>query len=335
MSTASNATPAQGDSGAPVRLNPMVLLAIYVVVPALLWFALVDYLFTDLRLSHKMEVGPQSILLVGVLLQAPHNFASILTFLDREYIREYRGKLLICLGVTLASLSIPWFFGEGIFSFFILAYTFYHQSAQQAGIASMLARNKSAWHETWRWMSFVILMFGILYIVARTGQGTEVFFQPPLNRIIGTLALVYLVLFTAVSFIVYRQAKTKVGRYYVLANTAMFFAYSLFMYLDLPFFMLFIPVFVHDITAFAFYINHNQNRNRTELVNLVSKVRGVLPMPEYLLTPIAGMLLGMLFLFGMGSSLYVYAAAMLNVAHFYLEGVMWKNGTPHRRHIVL
>jgi hypothetical protein len=313
------------------RLSPTLLLWIYAVIPAVLWFLLVDYLFTDMRMARGMQVTDQFVLVIGALLQAPHNFASLLTFLDREYLREYGRKLLACAVVGVLSLSIPWFLGEVVFAFFLLTYTFYHQSAQQAGIAALIAQNKSRLHEAWRWMSLTILVVGLVALAVKNNP--EAVFTPAFEQLVLGLSGLFLGTFVLISVLVARRSKTRIGMAYIGATSLMMLVYIGLYVVNLPVLMLFIPVFVHDITAFAFYINHNANRNRVVKHNWVSRIRNVVPMPEILLTPLAGLLCGAVFLLGLDTSFYIYLATLLNVMHFYIEGIMWKGGSLHRKYI--
>lgn len=319
----------------PHRLNPAALLGIYSIIPAVLLFIAIDYWATNLQWSRSLDVTPQTTLLIGLLFQSPHAFASVLSFIDTEYIHAYKRQLILGVLIALGGMSLAVLFNNAALTLFLVIYTFYHQSSQQAGISAMLSRHKSWQHEVWRWMSFVIFFIGLMGVFIKTNPSDLYFSQPHIKLMMSVIAALFLLFYTAIGIVVARKSTTKIGRAYVLANTAMLLAYAGFFSVNFFLYMILIPVFIHDMTAFAFYINHNTNRNAETKHNFISRLRNKITVPEFVLTPLAGFLCGAVFLLGLDKSLYAYIAITVNVMHFYLEGVMWKHGALHRQHIAL
>lgn len=335
MNNPSNALPVAEEAVAPKRLNPAILLSIYLIIPAISGFMLIDYALTGLRISRGLDLNAQSIILIGLAFQSPHAFASLLLFFDSEYLREYKGRLAISALLSLGSLCILWFIGIAAFTLFLATYTFYHQSSQQAGVATLLAKNKARYHNLWRWMSFIIFFIGLFGIIIKTDPAITVFSVPVIKNFISIAAAIFLALYLVVSLSVARESKTTIGKAYVLANTLMFIAYICFFLEGFYFYMILVPVFVHDMTAFSFYINHNANRNNGKVINFVSRIRNIVAVPELLLTPLAGIVCGTALFFGANKMFYAYVAVFINVMHFYLEGIMWKKGSLHRKSIII
>lgn len=331
MTTATPALPNPVADDHLSRLSPVVLLSIYAIVPVVFLLVLADYLGNDLGFSRRIAFNDHTLLLVGLFLQTPHSFASLFTFFDREYASTYRGKLARCVLVAAGSVALIQLVGESLFSLCLVTYNFYHQAAQQTGIAALVARNKSRPHETWRWMSMAILWTGFIAMMVTNNPKAVV--APWFKDTMLVVAALFLAAFAVVSYQVARNSKTGVGRLYVAATSAMLYLYVGLYFLNLPLFMIFVPVFVHDISAFAFYINHNTNRNRETKHNFFSRLRNVLPMPEYLLTPGIALLFGTIYMTDFGISFYIYLSIILNMMHFYIEGVMWKADSLHRRYI--
>lgn len=331
MTTASIPLPAP-DAGLPMsRLSPLILLGIYLIVPALALFVLIDSVATDLDFSRRISFDNELLLLIGLLLQTPHSIASILTFADPEYAVAYRRILGRCLLVGVATIALILMVGDLIFMLCLMTYNVYHQNAQQTGIAAMVARNKTRLHNVWRWMAIAIQLVGFLAILVRNSPNIHVL--PTAKPIMVTAAALFLVAFGAVTILVARQSKTRMGSLLIGAHAVMLYFYVLMFALNLPLLMILAPVVVHDLTAFAFYINHNTNRNRETLHNYFSRLRHIAPLPEYLLTPLVALLLGTsMFLTGSQASLFAIFAILGNVMHIYLKGRMWRAGSPHRRY---
>lgn len=317
------------------RLSPLILLGIYLIVPATLMFVLLDAVATNLEFSRRISFDPQLFLLVSLLLQTPHAIASMFTFADREYVVAYRFTLAKCILVGIGTLALILLVGDMPFMACLMAYNFYHQNSQQAGIAAMVARNKSRLHNVWRWMAIFIESMGLLAIMIRLSPNVQVL--PEAKPIMILLSVLVLVAFGFVGMLVARQSKTDMGRLLIAAHTIMLFVYAGMFALDLPLLMIIAPVVVHDLTAFAFYINHNTNRNRDTKFNVLSRLRNVLPMPELLLTPLMALaVVGVILLSGStATSYFAFVSILINVIHIYLEGRMWKAGSLHRKYTLV
>lgn len=315
-----------------IRLDPRILLGIYLIVPATLLFLLLDAAVTGLEFSRRISFDAHLLLLVSLLLQSPHAFASMFTFADREYASAYRFTLLKCVLVAVATIALILAVGDTVFMICLMLYNFYHQNSQQAGIAAMVARSKTRLHNLWRWMAIIIESAGFLALLIRVTP--EIHVAPGAKLVYSLIAMVFMVAFAIVSGRVAQQSKTGIGKLLIGAHAVMLFVYVGIFLLNLPLMMIIAPVVVHDLTAFAFYINHNANRNRDTKHNVFSKIRNIAPMPEILLTPLVSLaVILVLFLSGSTDTFgYAVAAIVINVVHIYAEGVIWKAGSLHRRY---
>ncbi|MDI1301506.1 MAG: hypothetical protein PSX71_06350 [bacterium] len=286
----------------------------------------------NMRLSDAVWVNKNTFLLVSVLLQTPHSIASIFTFMDREYLSAYKARLFSFCLFMLAIFVLAWVLSPGSLMLAIISYNFYHYSSQQAGVTALLAHNKSRTHEVWKWASSLILMAGLFGAAIMTGP--EQITVGPYQNAFYAIGIIFFTGFIGISILLASQSKTRIGKAYIAANTVMLITYFGFYLCNLWFYMLIIPIFVHAMTAFLFYINHNSNRNARRNINLVSRIRNVIPVPEYILTPLVSILCAAIFIPLAAESVYsVYMAGLASVVHFYLEAIMWKKGTPHREHL--
>lgn len=335
MSSASTLPPLPASELALVRLSPLILLGIYLIVPATILFLLLDAAITGLDFSRRISFDAHLLLLVSLILQSPHAFASMFTFADREYVAAYKFTLLKCGLVAIGTIALILAVGDTVFMMCLMLYNFYHQNSQQAGIAAMVAQSKTRLHNVWRWMAIIIESTGFLAILVRLDPSIHT--TPEARLIYWLIATLFLVIFAIVSVRVARQSRTGTGKLLIGAHTAMLFVYVGIFLLNLPLLMIIAPVVVHDLTAFAFYINHNVNRNRDTKYNVFSKIRNFAPLPEILLTPVVS-LAAILILFLSGSTdtfSFAVASILINVMHIYVEGVIWKAGSLHRQYTLV
>lgn len=314
---------ARAEAGA-LFLRPSSLLFIYGIIPLVAVFLAVDGLFFDLGFSRSLPVDPHSMQWFNMFFMLPHIFASAFTFFDADYIAHYRQRLQVSLLVIVITLMLV--FGLRLiapFMLFISVYTVYHLVSQQTGIAAMLAGASSWIYTAWKWFTFSVS--AILYLAAIIGSG-------PFASILTLAFPGFVLLYFLNTWAAARQAKTRVAYYYTWANAVMIVVtYGLYL-ARLPFFMILIPRFVHDVTAFFFYITHNHNRNAARPANVIAGLGQKLSLPEYVYTPLLGIactaVVTLIF-----KEYMIYLLSFMALFHYYWEGVMWKRGTPHRQFI--
>jgi hypothetical protein len=317
----------------PIKLNYNLIVGIYFIIPFIFLVIFFDYFITGLEFSKSLMNNNYHIfLIITLFLQTPHSIASILTFFDRGYISAYKFKL-IKLCIIIALTSIAWKLNDNLLLLAVIIYNFYHYSSQQAGITALLAKNKSRTHEIWKWATCIIFLSGLFGAAGISGP-----YPVNLEPFKGILYAILIVLFSgfiAVSAILARQSQTRIGALYIAVNSFMLITYFGLFLSGLWFYMVVIPVFLHGMTALLCYINHNANRNAKNPVNFISRFRNILPMPEYMLTPLAAILgTGVLTLAGHSfPDYYSYMIALLNIIHLYFDTFMWRKGAPHRAYL--
>jgi len=100
------------------------------------------------------------------------------------------------------------------------------------------------------------------------------------------------------------------------------------------FFSILLFRFVHDVSAFAFYVTHDYNRKKNANKNFLYQLLTIVPLPFIILTPVLGLLFAYLVRtvtdgIAIGYSIII----LICMSHFYLESVMWKRDTPHRKYV--
>jgi hypothetical protein len=136
-------------------------------------------------------------------------------------------------------------------------------------------------------------------------------------------------------FLMIKSSAPKV-RLYIFLVSSFFLVSYYFVLAGYIFFAVLAFRFVHDVSAFAFYITHDYNRNLSENKNWFYKVTSFLPLPIILLTPILAFGFAYLLRSVTGGIAIGYSIIILvSMCHFYLESVMWKRNSPHRQYVLV
>ena len=311
------------------RLDARWLLGLYGIIPLCLLFVAADALLLQGNVVRALPADPHSMQWFSLFFMLPHIFASMFTFLDREYIATYRRQLALSVpAIAAGAAAFISLLGEAAFAIFIAVYTVYHLMSQQAGIAAMVARHKSATWDAWRWSLFLLVT--LLYMAMLTGN-------PLFHSLVIACAVLFGLPFLVLGNRLAQECAPGTGRLYVHANTGMVLACFLFYFLEMPFFVVLIPRFVHDVSAFSFYVTHNRNRNRVQRHNLLVRLTAAMRLPEYIATPVAGIAAAAAATAALGGNPQgmFLMMAFLSLFHYYWESVMWKAGTVHRQHVRL
>lgn len=306
-------------------ISTRVLLGIYAILPAIVLLMFIDLLFFSGAIKHALPHFPEEILWYMLLFNFPHIIASFFSFADKEYLMRYKRPLMRGLPlIALAAIALPWLSISATVITLIL-YTMYHNISQQTGIASILMQHRDKWTQAWRWS---LILFG-LFLYTRI-------YPSPLSFAITThtdsIIIVFLILITLLTIMVTRQSKTLIGKWYGLGTMGIAATGTIALYMGYPIVTITILRIVHDITAFIFYITHDKNRNRETMHNFF--YRKILPNTR--LFPIGIPLFGILFTYiiqGGGVSTTIGIFFFVAVTHFFIEGFMWKAGSPHRANI--
>ena len=107
-----------------------------------------------------------------------------------------------------------------------------------------------------------------------------------------------------------------------------------FLQVEYVFFAFFSLRFVHDVTAFTFYIVHDSNRNATSFQNSFYALFKKSRLPFLILVPVVSIGLALLLRIYVGDTITAIAIfATLGFIHYLVEGVIWKRHSIHREHI--
>jgi len=299
-------------------------------VPVGIVVPLVDATMFDGALRRVLPAMPDDLLFWTVVFNVPHVVASELLLLDREYIRHY-GKHMLFAATAIAALTALAFtdFLPPVFwLWFGATVLMYHVIGQQVGILRMMGGGTPGKIlEAWKVLAVVTFLLGL-------GQTFA-----PADRLAAGSALTWIGVglcasTSVLALVIWRRLQAPRAKLYLLANQVMFLSFLPLAAGGYSFFLLIIPRFVHDLTAFAFYVNHDQNRNRERKHGLLYRAFGFTRLPVWVLLPGVSIAIGLV-LVEIDPVLLVHPVGTLSLFHYYMEAVSWRSSGLHRRSIAL
>lgn len=297
----------------------------YLIIPVLCAVVLFDIAVLGGYWRDILPVYPYTLFLFALLFNVPHHVASILTFFDREYVRAYKNRLVVGIPLLCIAYAVfAWFMPLSALAFFVL-FTEYHVVSQQVGVARTYVRMRDIVHHIYK-VSAIVLS-AILFVLFLDSYVHDVVmyaitaYALPLVSVVFVLTALY----------AFWYAPDIRGRLMIGVMTASILAPFGFLALGYPLFAVIINRVIHDITAFIFYVTHDHNRNLEMTHNALYKIFTPLGLPVLLMSPVCAIVFAYLLqnVWLLSSTVLVY----LFLTHYYLEGVMWKSGAPHRTHI--
>jgi hypothetical protein len=304
-------------------VSKKLLVAIYAIVPLSLCAVFLDTTLLDGFLKSALPMAPNRFWWFVLIFNVPHIISSEVILFDREYLREYKRHLWIGAGISIVLLeAVTFSLPRAGLQLFVTVIVSYHIFAQQIGMTRSLVPRTGREFAVWKWLGVTIGIASLIGPKRFVGD-----FGPPL-LLIASLAMIP---FCAVCIVVLRRCQDRVGATFVLANQLMFVSLLPLSYLGYGFFAMLMPRVAHDLTAYAFYIAHDTNRNRDEAHNWIYRGLRFTRLPVWFLSPALGM--GIACAIGLGGIVGLHMAGILSMFHYYMESVTWKRGTPHRREI--
>jgi hypothetical protein len=317
---------------ADIRREPAVvrfdrLLSIYLVVPVAFALVLCDLFVFGGRLRRALPHHPDQIAFFTIFFNLPHIVASHLIFADRQYLVHYRRQLLgFSLGLAVVT-PILYVLAQPVLVVAALLYTYFHVLSQQIGLTGAQLRTADRSFVAWKWTMILVGVGGYVCSIEPNvpGQKVRAWFA------LGALVLIVPSFFLAARL--HRLAKSEGPRRYLWANQAMICGMLVFALIGYPFFAVLMARVVHDLTAFYVYGVHDHNRHAAGIRgNLLYRVSGALGIPTFVLGPVVAIGIAFVVMRLLPTMASLWTVYVLSAFHYYLEGVVWKRGTPHRAH---
>lgn len=310
------------------------LLRIYAIGLLLIGIVVADQLFFNEALLPYMGLTSLFLPLYLLFFELPHIIASFLGFADKEYIKQYKHSLLFVLPVLLGTVGFLMYLNFMATVILYLCATMYHVIKQQTGIALILGAKKDIGHRVWSALGLGIVT--ILYVYLALQETFSLQVTQPVAQAIDVVLVGSMVVFLAVGFWMTRHTTKTMARKYIALTTLMLFTSYAFVLFGYVFFAFFLIRFVHDVTAFYFYIIHEMNRNSQSVKNVLYRHLPLLPISLVVFVPLTAIAIGLATRSVLVDQQTLFAVIiLLGFAHYYLESIMWKRSMPHRKQIAV
>lgn len=321
------------------------LYGIYLILPALLVLSIFDYLVLDRSLLEILPRDPNELLLWALIFNTPHIISSFITLSTKEYVaKEGRNTVYFILALVPISLAVTLYLPSllnsvGVFYFQLAVFVVYalftmnHVVSQQYGLVLLYAKCKpNAFFIASKILAVVIAIL-VYAAVLNTNSLDYLLSERSIEKGYFEFALLILLgSFLLLSLICYVNFKQ--GRGLLAANTAMVLSTAILFFMGYDLFVLMIPRFIHDLSAFYIYIRHDQARQTNKGDNYIYNLIKVNP----LLIPVVLPVLGIILTQSIHAVFTIHVFTVLLVVdflHYKVESRVWKNNGINRKHLIV
>jgi hypothetical protein len=301
------------------------------VLPILIFIVLLDVFYLDYAILPYAGIDAILLPLFVFIFNLPHIIASFFSFFDNDYISYYKKHLFFYLPLVLIATTVLLFINPLLGFVLFLVADVWHGVKQKVGIALILGAKPNWIFRTWMFIPFLSTSLVFAYLMIDFMFQSQ-FPDALLPFVSPTLFIGAILIFVSMLAMVW-QSKPKV-RLYIFCVSMFFLASYFFVLWGYVFFAILAFRFVHDVSAFAFYITHDYNRFKMNKSNWLYNLFSQIPLSIVILTPVLGYLFAYLIRQGADGLAIGYGIIVLiGMSHFYLEGIMWKRNSPHRKHV--
>lgn len=301
----------------------------YLIVALSIAFVAMDRALLESHFRWTLPDSADEFLPILVLLGTPHVISGLIYHFDREYVRAYRRSTLAFLAIAVPVLAIPGLPFLKTVAILHGGWTAYHHIAQSAGVCRVmlgdLTPNQQQYFTAWKW-SLVAAFLAMLPLNAHS------VYQAGLLSPAGVLLAASI----AVQAHCYlRLTRDRQAALLQMGLTSLsLVALTAFAALGYSFLLGLCARFIHDTTAFGFYVVHDRNRRLAQPeANRLYSLTGLSRVPVWMLCPAVGVALGALTLPMLEQEIGVRILYGIAFFHYFIESKIWRNGAPHRRYI--
>lgn len=310
-----------------MTIPKQLLLYVYLILPVLVLVIIADKFYFDSALLPYMGIEAILLPVFIFIFNLPHVIASFFSFFDREYVQHYRKQLFFYLPALLIATAVLLYVDYRLGIVFFLINDIWHGVKQKVGIALILGARPGWIHKVWTLLPFVTSSIAFVYFLRPDA------YPDPILPFLSPILLVGAILLFISMVLMIWSSVPKV-RLYIFSVSMLFLLSYFFILAGYIFFTVLAFRFVHDISAFAFYITHDHNRKQAGHKNWLYRMLASVPLPILVLTPVLGFLFAYIARTATNGLVIGYAILILiSMSHYYLESVMWKRGSPHRQHV--
>jgi hypothetical protein len=321
------------------------LLSLYWIIPLSLVLQGLDHWFWQDFLKTSLPSSPHHFVLFQILFGTPHIIASnILLVTNKEYVSHFRYQIII---MTVA-IAIAYVLGNRLLPYRLLyalvaGWTVYHVLKQQYGVARGVCNLPENIFKLLLWLSVLTGLAIYLGVFLRAGLTVDEIFWIKLLAKIGCLLLII------AAFVNQHLITTSFGLVFYWANIFLVLA-SFYLFMQEQYFLaILVPRFVHDATAYVFYVTHDFNKHRQQPQNALYRYAKRINCHIFIVLPVISFVLAfVLQAYGniavnwftrhvIGVEFYKVITlgflGYLGLMHYYMEGLTWRKDSPYRNYI--
>lgn len=322
-----------------------VILGLYGIIPLCLLLYFFDGWFFNHYLRENLPSSPYHFVLFQILFGTPHIIASnLLLVSNRDYFSHFRRNIIL---MTLA-IAAGFFIGNLIFPYkalyiMVAAWTVFHVLKQQYGIARGLCQ-LPAW-SFWLLLTLSIVTGVVVYIGIFMRRSLD----PDLMVVIKHAAAYGCLALSAAAIYCHRFVTTSFGRWFYWANVFLVLT-SFYLFNEGYYFMaILVPRFVHDATAYVFYVVHDYNKHAQMPQNSLYRLAARCNIHVFVVLPVLSFALAFVlqaygdqwvetlsrYLLGkeIHNVITLGVLGYLALMHYYMEGLTWQKDSPYRKYI--
>ena len=321
------------------------ILGLYGIIPLCLILQCFDGWFWGDYLRHTLPSSPYHFVLFQILFGTPHIIASnILLVSNAEYFGHFKSQIIL----MTAAIAAAYFLGNMVFPYKVLyvavaGWTVFHVLKQQYGIAKGLCQLPD-----WAFKLLLYISVGaglVIYI----GIFLRRTFTPDQLAAIKTGALAGCFLLFAAGLYCQRFVKNLFGKCFYWSNIFLVITSFYLFYQQQYFMAILVPRFVHDATAYIFYVTHDYNKHGRQPQNSLYRLAARCNLHVFVVLPLLSFALAFVlqaygddlmniitnYLFGKEfyKTITMGFLGYLALMHYYMEGLTWQKDSPYRKYI--
>jgi hypothetical protein len=322
------------------------LLGLYAIIPVCLLLQCFDSWFWQDYLRDNLPSSPYHFVLFQILFGTPHIVASnILLVSNKDYLKHYRQHIIlmtvaIAVAYILGNMLLPY----RLLYIFVAVWTVYHVLKQQYGIARGVCQLPESVFSLLLCLSVAAGVAIYIGIFLRDSLGADQAYWIKQAAVLGCLLLL------VAAFVYQHFVTTAFGRWFYWSNVFLVLT-SFYLYQQQHYFMaILVPRFVHDATAYLFYVTHDYNKHNRHPQNAIYRYSAACGIHTFLVLPCLSFflafalqaygddLVNLVTRYVLGTEFYKVITlgflGYLALMHYYMEGLTWQKDSLYRKFIV-
>ena len=321
------------------------LLGLYAIIPVCLLLRFFDSWFWHDYLQQSLPNSPYHFILFQIMVGTPHIIASTVVLASNaEYLSRYKFNIIgmtiaIALAYSIGNMVIPY----RVLYLIVATWTVFHVLKQQHGIAKGICRLPDKEYTQILWLSVAagVCIYVGIFLNQNLTDGQTFW----LKSAAGLLCIALI----ACTIKSHHYVTTTFGKWFLWSNVLLVLC-SFYLYQQHYFFLAILaPRFVHDATAYVFYVTHDYNKHHKHPQNLIYRYAARCGIHVFLVLPAISFFLAFILQaygdtmvnaitrFFWGTEFYkVITLGLLGylaLMHYYTEAFTWKSDSPYRQFI--